>query len=282
MYRIGLSTPGFVSEQLFSDCRDAGISYIEISLSMDLSDKLDFEKLKEWSEKYGVKLWSFHLPFYPVSIIDISREDISDNSVEYLTEFIKKGSFIGIDKYIIHASGEPIEESDRKKRMMCAKRSLDRLAKAAAEYSSIICVENLPRTCLGRDSSDMAELLSANDSLRACFDTNHLLDEDITEFINALGDKIITTHISDYDFKNERHWLPGEGDIDWQSLINALKNVNYSGIWLYEIGLGSPWTLKRDRDLTCRDFSDNARALFSGSTPAPLGNRVEGLKHWKE
>ena len=280
MFELGLSTPGYVNEQLFIECKEAGIKHLEISVDKWKSEQLDFAQLKAWSEKYNVNLWSFHLPFWPFAEIDISNKELAEKSINYLSEFIKKGSEIGINKYVIHASGEPIAEEDRKSRMECAKKSLYTLAEFAKRYGSTVLVEDLPRTCLGRNSGDMIELLSAHPDLRACFDTNHLLDEDIVKFIHVLGDKIVSTHISDYDFNNERHWLPGEGDINWQELIKALKDVNYQGIWLYEIDFGCPSTIKRDRDLTCKDFADNIKELALGNTPSPLGTRACGLKHW--
>jgi sugar phosphate isomerase/epimerase len=280
MFELGLSTPGYVNEQLFIECKETGIKHLEISVDKWKSEQLDFAQLKAWSEKYNVNLWSFHLPFWPFDEIDISNKELAEKSINYLSEFIKKGSEIGIKKYVIHASGEPIAEEDRKSRMECAKKSLYTLAEFAKGYGSVILVEDLPRTCLGRNSGDMMELLSAHPDLRACFDTNHLLDEDIVKFIHVLRDKIVSTHISDYDFNNERHWLPGEGDINWQELIRALKDVNYQGIWLYEIDFGCPPTIKRDRDLTCKDFADNIKELALGNTPSPLGTRACGLKHW--
>ena len=108
--------------------------------------------------------------------------------------------------------------------MECAKRTLAALADFAAQFNAVIAVENLPRTCLGRDSKDILELLSAHDALRVCYDTNHLLGEDAVRFIEAVGDKIITTHVSDYDFLNERHWLPGEGKVNWQEILPAAEN----------------------------------------------------------
>lgn len=274
---IGLSTPGFVNEELFKNMRDAGITHSEISVSKKESEALNFSKLKEWSDKYGIILWSFHLPFYPFDEIDISKPEIAKNSVQYLKSYIEKGSKIGIDKYVIHASGEPIDDEERSVRMQTAKTSLKELAEYAEKYGSKVVVENLPRTCLGKNSSELLELVSVDSSLRACFDTNHLLGQDYVEFIKAIGDKIVTTHVSDYDFKDERHWLPGEGKIDWQRLIRALNEVGYSGVWLYEIDLTPPWTIERDRDLTCQDFGDNARELFSGKTPLSIGKPKENL-----
>lgn len=275
--RVGLSTPDFITEQLFCDMQNAGITDMEISVSKELSEELDYEKIEEWSKKYSVNLWSFHLPFWPFSEIDISKPEIARKSVEYLKGYIDKASKIGVDKFIIHASGEPIEDGERGVRMETAKKSLCALATYAAERGACVLVENLPRTCLGRNSSEILELLGAHKDLKACFDTNHLLGQDYVDFIHAIGKNIATTHISDYDFKDERHWLPGEGKIDWQRLIGALADVGYDEMWLYEIGLKASWTITRDRDLNIEDFAQNARVLFEGKTPAPLGTPKSDL-----
>ena len=139
-----------------------------------------------------------------------------------------------------------------------------KLADVAAENGAVMAVENLPRTCLGRDSSDMLQLLEADDRLRVCFDTNHLLRETHADFVKAVGERIVTTHISDYDFVDEKHWLPGEGKVDWPALAKLLKNADYQGVWLYELGFRAPRSRPRSRDLTCADFVRNAREIFSG------------------
>lgn len=282
MYKIGVSTPKAIDEEMFKLYNKAGISQMEVSVNKELSEALDYEKLLEWSKKYGVELYSFHLPFWPFNEIDISSPDMAEKSVEYLKGYIDNGTKIGIYKYIIHPSGEPIDESDRENRMKIAKQSLSVLAEYASERGAVVCVENLPRTCLGRDSKDILELLDANDKLVACFDTNHLLDEDPIEFIKAIGKRIVTLHVSDYDFKNERHWLPGEGMLDWNSIIKALFEIEYSGSWLYEINLDAPWTIKRPRDLTYHDFYRNAVELFTGKELTKISTPVKGLKKWNE
>ena len=274
---IGLSTPSFINEQLFSDMKNAGIKHMEVSVSKELTDKLDYKEIKLWSEKYDINLWSFHLPFWPFSELDISNPSLASKTVEYLKTLIKKASDIGIDKFVIHASAEPIEEAERSLRMETAKKSLYELAEYAKGFDATIIVENLPRTCLGRSSSDIKELLSAHTDLKTCFDTNHLLGQDYVEYINDVGNSIVTTHVSDYDLKDERHWLPGEGKIDWQKLIGALNDVGYEGVWLYEMDLTTPWTIKRDRELICQDFKDNAAALFNGENPIPLGTPKDNL-----
>ena len=150
-----------------------------------------------------------------------------------------------------------------------------------AYSDATLCVENLPRTCLGRDSSDILALLSADARLRVCFDTNHLLEEDAIDFIRAVGNKILTIHVSDYDRLNERHWLAGEGCVDWPSLYSALLSTGYSGAWLYEVNLQAPPSITRAGDLTFGDFAHNASEIFSGKRPTPLGTPNEGLTSWK-
>lgn len=281
--QIGLSTCGKeIDDALFRAYRDAGIPVMEVSGSLEMYKDLDYKQLSDLSRQYGITLWSLHLPFSPFEQIDISRPELSGQTVDYYEALIQKASAIGIRHFIVHPSGEPIQEADRPARLACAKDSLRRLADIAAVYGAVIAVENLPRTCLGRDSSDMLELLSAHPALKACFDTNHLLGEDPVAFIRKVGRHFVTTHVSDYDFLNERHWLPGEGKLDWQSILKALEEVGYHNPWLYEVGFTAPASISRPADLTCGDFTRNARELFSGDSLTVTGIPVKGLTGWKQ
>ncbi|MBQ8401675.1 MAG: sugar phosphate isomerase/epimerase, partial [Clostridia bacterium] len=67
-----------------------------------------------------------------------------------------------------------------------------------------------------------------------CFDTNHNLSEPNAEYIRAVGDRIVTLHVSDYDFIDEKHWFPMDGGIDWRELLSVLEEVNYTGRFTYE------------------------------------------------
>lgn len=281
MYNIGLSTARkVICEDLFKQYNKAGITKMEISLRFDEYKDINYEQIKEWAEKYSIDIWSFHLPFEPFSQIDVSDKNICKETINYYKGLIEKASEIGIKRFIVHPSSEPIKDEDRKERMKCAKESLATLADFAKRDNAVIAVENLPRTCLGRNSEEVSELISEHDELMVCFDTNHLLSENLVDFIYKLKNKIITTHISDYDFINERHWLPGEGEIDWQAVLKALKVVDYSGIWLYEIPFSCPNTIIRDRDLTCEDFVRNAEELFENKDVTLLGRKKEALGFW--
>ena len=281
MKTIGLSNCGKkVNEQLFADYASAGITVMEISRSTEEYADMDFAQYVAWGEKYGVNVRSCHLPFMPFADLDLSAPAIAEKTVEMLTGLIRRGAAAGIKLFVVHPSGEPIEEADRAARMACAKESLRALAEVADSVGAVVAVENLPRTCLGRNVEEMEELVGAHPSLRACFDTNHLLSGDPVELIHRLGDKIVTLHVSDYDFVNERHWLPGEGKLNWNAVVAALRQVGYSGPWLYELGFGCPGTIIRTRDLTCEDFAENARAILAGEKPPVLSTPKPNLGMW--
>lgn len=270
MYKIGLSSCGFpLSEENFDKLQQAGISAIEISMSTEKYNSIDYKNVEKLSNKYGIDLWSYHLPFYPFDKINIASldKDVRSNTIEYLKEFIKKGAAIGFDKFIIHPSGEPNGANERAEKLCYAMQSLDILAEFAHKEGAVMAVEDLPRTCLGNTAQDILKLISANDKLRICFDTNHLLEDNNINFLEKCGDKIITVHVSDYDFINERHWLPGEGKIDWKEFINKFNQINYNGVWMYEISLANESTMKRNRLLAFDDFYKNAQNIFKGVNP---------------
>lgn len=279
MLKIGMSL-GLANqrEEVFAEAKQAGIDCVEISCSyLNEAEQINFDNIKKWSEEYSVSLWSFHLPFGHFDQMDISslNEELRQSSIEILKGYIEKAAAIGINKFIIHPSGEPIDEADRPARIEAAKKSLKILANIAEENGGVLCVEDLPRTCLGRDSADIKELISADERLRVVFDTNHLLKEQNEDFVKALGDKIVSLHVSDYDRINERHWLPGEGVTDWHSLYKTLLSVGYNGPWLYEISFVCPKTISRERDLNCFDFAKNAKEIFEGKELTVISTHID-------
>lgn len=267
MYKIGLSISShLMTEQIFQNLKNAGILAIEISHSS--TKHLEYDNLPlfvEWAQQYGIELWSYHLPFWDENkkFISISDAETADDTVKLFCNLIEQGAAVGIKNFVVHPSGEPIKTEDRAAHLMRAKQSLRILADFASARGVVICVENLPRTCLGRNFNEIMDLISAHSALRVCFDTNHLLKESYVDFICALKDKIVTTHISDYDFIDEKHWLPGEGAVDWNLLYHTLGDVGYDGVWLYELGFHND-KLPRVRDLTCEDFARNAKEIFEG------------------
>ena len=136
-------------------------------------------------------------------------------------------------RLVLHPGSRPVPEEERSERERCAANSICRLSLAAKEIGAVLCVENMPHS-IGRTSAEMLRLIGGCTEAMVCFDTNHLLLESHADFIGALGDRIATVHLSDYDGRDERHWLPGRGVIDWPDLCRRLRRTGYRGVYIFE------------------------------------------------
>ena len=53
-----------------------------------------------------------------------------------------------------------------------------------------------------------------------------------------MATNVATTHLSDYDGVDERHWLPGQGVVPWKQVFLGLQKAGYRGPYLFELGAG--------------------------------------------
>lgn len=196
--------------------------------------------IKKHADKAGVEIWSVHLPFGGPFDISQTNDTLRQRAVELnRNDMILSAKTVSPKKFVIHPSAEPIADEERAARIQASKKSLRELAVTAKELNIPLLVENLPRTCLGNTSTELLDIINGIDNTAICFDVNHLLIESQITFVKNTKGKIQSTHMSDYDRKNERHWLPGEGVIDWNELLSALIESGYKGPFIYEASRGN-------------------------------------------
>ncbi len=99
----------------------------------------------------------------------------------------------------------------------------------ALEYEPGLLLENFNDT-LSLISKDYANL---GLNLDVCHST--VLRENIPAIINRIGKKLFHTHISDCKNSKHYHLIPGLGDIDFKSIIKALREINYDGFLTAEL-----------------------------------------------
>ncbi len=281
MLPVGISNYSFFDdlENQLPKMKQAGVCDMEISLRYEDCCELDIQSVSRLAEKNGIRLWSYHLPFGWTGLLDLGSTDekIRTFSVEKLSEFIRQGASVGIQTFVVHPSSEPksLDAVQREIELNYATQSLHTLTEVATQQGAVLAIENLPRSCLGANIAEMERLVSCHEKARICFDTNHMLQDSNLEFVERLGSKIVTLHVSDYDFADERHWLPGEGNIDWHALYAALYQKGYRGPWLYEVSLYKPKRMKRSRALTFSDFVQNATQIANGQPLSVYTERYE-------
>ncbi|MFC2117613.1 sugar phosphate isomerase/epimerase family protein [Bacteroidota bacterium] len=229
-----------LSEEKFDELVSYGFTDIEVGIgrirSSEALDNLksNVKKTIALAEKKNINIWSIHIPYgrdIDISLVDISEREKAINEVILIIETCKE---LKPEKLVIHGSFEPVKDEERAERLKACKASLKILVRKANDYNMQIAVECLPRTCIGNTSIEMLSILKEVEGLVVCCDVNHMLKESPEEFINAVGSAIVTLHISDYDGIDERHWLPGEGIIKWNNVIENLVSAGFKGPFLFE------------------------------------------------
>ena len=233
---LGISV-GLNNYELLPQYAAAGIEVVEISLPNKPIDELRAFACAAYAllAQSGMKLWSVHLPFSHALDISNPDEAARAEAIAQLKPCIDLARGLGATTLIVHGSSEPNEEASRPARMEACFRSLGELQAYAGGMK--LAVENLPRTCIGRAGWEVRQLCEACSGI--CFDVNHLLIEDHNAFLDAAEAKVITTHLSDYDGVDERHWLPGMGIVPWKPVHDRLIAAGYEGPFLFELGLNA-------------------------------------------
>ena len=86
-------------------------------------------------------------------------------------------------RFAVSPSAVAVDDSEREARIECAKRSLSRLASAAAEFGAVIAVKNLPKAYLGSSLAEMNELISVDSTFKIYFNGDNVTPEEATDFL---------------------------------------------------------------------------------------------------
>lgn len=229
-----------VSVDGFLDAKDNGIKYVEVALNQCYRNVPEEEvipriyALKEKIDSAGLKVWSIHLPFSRTLDISVLDDNDRQKNVDLFASMIEISAIFNPSKLVLHPSSEPISDDIREQRIQNAIQSIDTLRRYAKSIDAQLCIENLPRTCLGNTPEELLRIIADFPDVGICFDTNHYLKGSPIHFARITGHRIATLHISDYDREDERHWIPGDGVIPWKELFDVLKEKGYPGIYMYE------------------------------------------------
>ena len=247
MFRPGLG----VSLQVISDGLDqeslaavaaSRIVTLEVYAALFESDRgAKMAALQEMIRRTDIRPMTIHALFgrdHDWSDLD---EGVYQNALRSAKASVRLAVHLGAPMIVVHASGEPVGDRERDQRLQQVLRAMQEITPLCQSTDKRIAIELLPRTCLGNTVVELLWLLDRLDreTFGVCLDVNHLMDryETLPDAVRELGENLITTHLSDYDGIDEKHWLPGKGVIDWKAFMDALRDIDYQGPFNYECGL---------------------------------------------
>ncbi len=248
---IGISTWVYFWRPLaevLSDIAKAGYGCVEIwaeGTHLDPRISPDLSVFRVLLECLHLRVQSLHAPFKGLDIASLN-EGKRENSLELIRQSMEFCSEIEGKIVVIHPCSNETSGDDQSciRARNKAVESLDTLATFARKLGIKLAVENLPNMGAWRFATELSQLSNIvseinNSSLGLCLDTGHVLvgREDIDFSKNTLecGKNLFALHIQDTDGKDDRHWLPGQGVINWTQFLKDLVSIDYNGVLMLEV-----------------------------------------------
>lgn len=243
----GISTGCFYKTDILEALpmvRDGGFKLIEVCSfpsHLDYHDPKHVREARQLMQSLGIEANSFHAPF--AERIDISSPDplLRAEAVREMLAACDAASVLHSRYVVLHPGPEregkpPPEEWYH--RMRFAAESLNIVAAHCRDVGLTLLLENmLPHLMFGH-VSDMLFLLGAirETNVGTCLDTGHaFLSRDLRTVVHKLSGHLRMLHVNDNLGDSDTHLSPGEGAIDWISLVRQLRQWDFDGPLILEL-----------------------------------------------
>jgi sugar phosphate isomerase/epimerase len=226
-------------------------------------------------DRIGLDVAHTHAPYY---FCDPKHYDNPD-FVDRFINAIKATKYLGSNLIVIHPTYYPDPENNFERSVEINTKFYKRLQPYAIDLGVKVAVENLcavhPITRKGVPSSNCsAEKLiriidGVGEGFCACLDTGHAFfcGQDPATQLRLLGDRVKVLHLHDNDGTDDWHLIPGCGKVNWEEVLKALKEINFSGYINTEVNFlrtGREETIMEHAKLVnkvSRDFIDRIEKM---------------------
>lgn len=243
---VGLSTGCFYQEPIL-ECltriQQKGFNLIEICSAPAHLDYHDNETLKRAAAKIRelhLEPYSFHAPF--ADHIDITESDDRkrDRALREILTAAEAAAALGVGYFVIHPGPERegIPESERLERLNRAATVLNEIARHCRELGLGLVLENMLPHLFAGHVRDLLWMLGSLDTtdVGICLDTGHAyLSGDLRTVAQKLSGHLWMVHASDNHGKFDDHIAPGDGAINWDSILRQLRQSGFHGPLILEL-----------------------------------------------
>lgn len=240
-------------EEIIEMLSEAGFDAIDFSFFQERffdertdseESKAYFFRLRELAETKGMRFNQAHAPM-PSGKED---EEWTERRFWDIVRAMRNASYLGIETIVVHSISylRYVEPGNREKAFEMNMDFFGRLIPYCEQYRIKVAIENQYQTECGVKSQNVTsraeELIRYVDTLNskwivACLDIGHacLVREDPSTFIRKLGsDRLQALHIHDVDGVEDLHTLPFYGISNWERIMQAIKEIGYTGDFTLE------------------------------------------------
>jgi sugar phosphate isomerase/epimerase len=186
-------------------------------------------------DSYNIKI-TVHSPLSDVNIASYN-DTMRNSSISQIKNSIDIASKLEPGLVVVHPGQIPIlgKKFEEKILKQCIE-SLNECSIYAKENDVLMCVENMPDIdgLLLKDINDLNEVADEIDSY-ITLDVGHAYNMNfhVSEMFNS--PRIRHIHLSDNDGSFDTHNAIGSGDINFESLFNELKKIDYDDVVVVEV-----------------------------------------------
>lgn len=207
----------------------------------DPSDAAAVRDLKNACDDLGVRVWSVHSRD-PGSLgsPDAAERQRQIDELHFCLELCEQ---LGAKVVVSHGLITGRWASDRAEADRLLTDSLDRLLPASLASSASIAFENDTVTEPGRTGIEVIARLRPYPAAAFGFviDPGHAnIAGDLSAIAAHVGRRLISTHLNDNDGRQDIHFVPGEGTVDWSIVRTMMYEASYGGCVMHEVQCNKP------------------------------------------
>ena len=175
--------------------------------------------------------------------LDVADDDRRRQAIEQTAGYVRRCRDSGVGLVVVHAtSTDGLAPGDTASRRVERSRdSLRCLAALAGECGVRLAVETLPGRAGQRPDETVAGLLGLieglGDHVGVCIDVGHtwMSGHDPVSEIAMAGERLFSLHLHDVKEGRHDHHLPGEGELDFEAMLDQLVGMRFEGLAVLEI-----------------------------------------------
>jgi sugar phosphate isomerase/epimerase len=177
----------------------------------------------------GLLLENIHVPYEDSNNLWSEDKAIRNRAVEDRIEWVEDCARYEIPIMVMHIS----RGTDQPEPNGYGLESIARLLESADSLGVTIAIENTRRV----DYFEAVMQQIASPNLGFCYDSSHdwITDETPVRILRQWCHRLTNVHLSDNDGIEDRHWLPGEGIVDWLEVCGVLSGLSFPGHLMLEV-----------------------------------------------
>lgn len=233
-------------------CRNAGFEHVDFSPEYRADDwKEQAYHAREVLDRLGIAVEQTHAPFnrygtYPEELFP-----------EYYRRLFEASNIVGAKYVVVHADEyRTVDHYDPEEIMNFAYDYLAPHVDYAARHNMVVAIENVFEDVVARcpQIDGKSRFTSRIDELKGiiekfntpsvgcCWDFGHAKcafgNDRMLDALKEVGQYLRCTHVHDNYYGKDLHLMPFLGEIDWESHMQYLKEIGYSGKLSFEFVYG--------------------------------------------